>query len=663
LLDATVGSTVTAHPMPEGAGKPGSGPTEARPDASDGAGTPSGTPPLARTLTVVGIAASVSTPDVDGWLSPGDVTALATTANPPTQQMLYRVTGASSAAELASALDGITSALPADAVASSTTWLDVKTHVDRVAELYIPVLLAFSIFALLAAAFTIANVMTGIVLAGYRDIGLMKAIGYTPAQVGTILVGQVLAPVIVGSMLGVALGTVATMPIVRDTAQSFGLPAAASIAWPVVIGVPVACVVVALLASIVPAIQAGRLSPVTAMTHGAVPSIRPDGGRLRRLGLRLPVSLPARLGVAAGLSHPGRALMTLGALVVGVAAVAFALGLNLSLLRVMEDLNRPTASPVRVELVGGSTSAADVTRAIATSPWTARSVAIGQASATAPRLGSIPFVGYQDDTSWLGYRLIHGRWSTAPGEAVAPTNLFTVGGLHVGDEVTLHGQGGSVTVRLVGEIFDTAREQSDDLVIRGSWQDLIALAPGAEPERWEAAPVDGVDPHTYLGAIRDAVDGPLDTWTVTDSSSDTSFMLFLGVVGALGIVLVVMSIGGVLNTVMLETRQRTHEIAVLRTLGLGPAGVVAMVLWSIAPIAILAGLIGVPLGLAAQRVVLTYMGQVAAKLAIPDVTFDVFPVPALVLLGCAGLAIGIVGAWLPAQRAASTRIAPVLQAE
>jgi putative ABC transport system permease protein len=670
MLGMGVGSRVTIHPVPP-ADKSGAGQVAAQPGVARAVPGPSpqvqpggaqpGEAPSAITMTVVGIAASVSTPDVAGWMSPQDVAAIATPQHPALDQMLYRVDPAANASDIGAALGAITRDLPADAVESSHSYLDVETGVNRLADLYVPVLLAFSLFALLAAAFTIANVVSGIVLTGYRDIGVMKAVGYTPAQVVTILLGQVLAPVVIGSVAGVIIGTIASFPIVRDTAESFGLPASASIAWSVVAGVPILCVAVAVIASIVPAVQAGRLSPVTAIAHGAAPSGRPDGGRLRRLGLRLPLSLPARLGVAAGLAHPGRALMTLGALLVGVAAVAFALGLNLSLLRVMEDLNRPTASPVRAE-AGGPASPAAVTAAFASSPWTGRFVSIGQTSVGAPRLSDATFVGYQGDTSWLGYRLIEGRWSTSPGEAVAPTNLFTVGGLQVGDALTLDRDGRTVTVRLVGEIFDTARERDDDLVIRGSWADLVTLEPSAQADAWEAAPADGVAPRTYLESIQATVGG-MPMWVEQESSSDTSFVLFLTVVGVLGVVLVVMSVGGVLNTVMLETRQRTHELAVLRTLGLGPRGVVGMVLWSIAPLAVAAGVIGLPLGLAAQRAVLTYMGQVAAKLAIPDVTFDVFPLPALVLLGLAGLAIGIAGAWLPAQRAARARIAPVLQAE
>jgi putative ABC transport system permease protein len=150
---------------------------------------------------------------------------------------------------------------------------------------------------------------------------------------------------------------------------------------------------------------------------------------------------------------------------------------------------------------------------------------------------------------------------------------------------------------------------------------------------------------------------------VGDSLSDDTFLLFLTVVGVMGVVLVTMSLGGVFNTVLLETRQRTHEIAVLKAIGLTPAQIMAMIVAAIVPVGVIAGLVGVPIGVTAQRVVLTYMGHVATKTAIPPVVFDVFPPVVFLGLTLAGLAIGVAGALPPAQRAARARIAPVLQAE
>ena len=281
-----------------------------------------------------------------------------------------------------------------------------------------PVLLAFAIFALLAAAFLIANIVSGVVLTSYRDIGVMKAVGYTPGQVSLILAGQVLAPAILGSVVGVVIGTIASQPVIHDTAESFGLPTVYALSASVVVAVLGVALATCLLAAVVPAVRAGRISPVAAMTRGVAPSLRADGGRLRRLGLALPVGLPGRLGMSAGLAHPVRASMMLGALVVGVAAATFALGLNWSLLQVMTDLNRDAASPIRVEAMGaeggggkvqavplpaggapgaagaaGDPAPADpthVTSAIAAHPGTAHSVAIGQIHVNVPGMAAAP---------------------------------------------------------------------------------------------------------------------------------------------------------------------------------------------------------------------------------------------------------------------------------
>ncbi len=223
--------------------------------------------------------------------------------------------------------------------------------------------------------------------------------------------------------------------------------------------------------------------------------------------------------------------------------------------------------------------------------------------------------------------------------------------------------GRSVSVRLVGEIFDQAPENQDDLVLRGTFADLIALDPGVEPSRWEVQPAAGVDHQDYAAALNASIGPGAFVDVVSDSRFDEGFLLFESVISTLGLVLIVISLGGVFNTVLLETRQRVRETAVLKTIGMTQRQVVAMVIASIAPIGVVAGLLGVPLGLAFQRIVLGLMGQVASNTGVPESAFDVFPVVALVALGLAGLGIGALGAWVPAQRAARASIVETLQAE
>lgn len=357
--------------------------------------------------------------------------------------------------------------------------------------------------------------------------------------------------------------------------------------------------------------------------------------------------------------------MTLGALVVGVAAVTFTLGMNVSLLRIEGQLQRNEASPVRAESggPGGQVDPATISAAIADMPETGRSVGLGQVDVTVPGAGTVPFVGYDGDASWIGYALINGRWMSGPGEVVATTNLFRRTGAHVGDTIQVSAGGRSIPVVLVGEVFDLGKESPDNTVLRGSWTDVLRLVPTATIDQWEMQPRTGVSAHDYRSAVVDATGRSLPVSTVSDSTSDAGFLLFLSVVTILGIVLVVMSVGGVFNTVLLETRHRAREIAILKAIGLTPRSLIAMIEATVAPMAIAAGLIGVPIGLGLQRAVLGYMGETAARTAVPEVSLDVFGPFAILGLALTGLAIAAIGAFVPAQRAARARIAPVLQAE
>jgi putative ABC transport system permease protein len=293
MFDLQVGQHVAVYPTT-------SAPTT---KAEAGARTP------VITLTVVGIAQSVSTPEVAAWMSPSDLAAIEP-EKALARQMLYRVEPSATAADLQVAAAAITEGLPPDAVASTYAYLETKVDVDSTASLYVPILLAFSFFALAAAAFTIANIVSGIVLTSYRDIGVMKAIGFTPLQVSSILLVQIMVPATLGIGAGIAAGLLGSASTVERMARSFGLPGTFSLSIQVVVVVALVALGVSFVAAVLPAIGAGRLSVVRAISSGTSPSGRPDGGRLRRLGLRLPTGIATRLGVAAGLAHPVRATMT-----------------------------------------------------------------------------------------------------------------------------------------------------------------------------------------------------------------------------------------------------------------------------------------------------------------------------------------------------------------
>jgi putative ABC transport system permease protein len=130
----------------------------------------------------------------------------------------------------------------------------------------------------------------------------------------------------------------------------------------------------------------------------------------------------------------------------------------------------------------------------------------------------------------------------------------------------------------------------------------------------------------------------------------------------LTLMLVVVAGLGVLNTVVLDTRERVHDLGVMKALGMSPRQTVAMVITSVAGIGVLAGVVGVPLGIALHDVIVPAMGS-AAGTHVPHADLAVYHVPQIVLLGFAGLVIAAAGALLPATWAARTSTAASLRTE
>jgi putative ABC transport system permease protein len=119
---------------------------------------------------------------------------------------------------------------------------------------------------------------------------------------------------------------------------------------------------------------------------------------------------------------------------------------------------------------------------------------------------------------------------------------------------------------------------------------------------------------------------------------------------------------GVFNTVVLNTRERVHEIGVLKTLGMTPRQVSASVVASMAGIGLVAGALAVPLGEVLQHRVVPIMAD-AAGTGIPASFVDVYRPLELVGLGVAGIVLAVLGALVPAGWAARARIATALRAE
>jgi putative ABC transport system permease protein len=362
--------------------------------------------------------------------------------------------------------------------------------------------------------------------------------------------------------------------------------------------------------------------------------------------------------------------------VFGVIAVTFGVGLGASLDRVYNDLNL-TPEQVQVNFPGGPASGSvvkgagpgpavpslaaqerAVVAALRAQPGTLHYAAEADDDVSVLGLSDrLSLAGFDGDASWTGYALVTGHWYSGTGEAEVNTAFLTQTGAAVGNTYTLTSGTRHLTVRIAGEVF-APNDGSPEII--ASTSTLAALDPGLAPNQYDVALKPGTNAQAYAYTVGTALGRNYDV--STNGSSSTQFFAIIGLIATLTLLLVAVAGLGVLNTVVLQTRERVHDLGVFKSVGMTPRQTVAMVVCSVAGIGLVAGLIAVPAGMALHHYVLPVMGN-AAQTAVPPSVFSVYQPAELVLLALSGLVIAVAGALLPAGWAARTRTASALRAE
>jgi putative ABC transport system permease protein len=140
------------------------------------------------------------------------------------------------------------------------------------------------------------------------------------------------------------------------------------------------------------------------------------------------------------------------------------------------------------------------------------------------------------------------------------------------------------------------------------------------------------------------------------------FTSVLTLLAVLIVLLIVVAGLGVLNTVVLQVRERAHNLGIFKAIGMTPRQTVAMVVCSVTGTGLVAGAIAIPAGVALHRFVVPIMGH-AAQSAVPGSLLSVYSPGELALLALSGLLIAAAGALGPASWVARIRTATALRAE
>jgi putative ABC transport system permease protein len=617
--------------------------------------------PQTPTLTVVGQVVDIDEGSADlssqrAWVLAAAVPALST-SDSSSYVMDYRFAGDPTSTQLAGYVDRLKASVPPGSISGSINYLLIRSIFNITNQILTGVLSAFSVFALLATIAIVATLVTGIVISAYREIGIMKAIGFTPVGVMGVFALQIIIPALVACLLGIPAGTLLSQPLLANSSHALGLAYVPS--YPIGLDLLLLAggLLIVSVAATLPALRAGLLKPITAITNASAPS-GASGRRLRRFAAGLGLPRPVILGIGDAFARPLRAGLTLVTVLIGVATVVVAIGLPRSFLLINNSGTGAGSYQVVVSRTGAYPDS-EVMRILNAQRGTARVVAAGGQNIVVQGITDpVNTRLFRGDSSHLGYLVVAGRWFIAPGEVLAPKGFLQDARLKIGDSFTGTIQGQTLQLRVVGEVYDInnlGHSLFTDLAT------VAAVKPPVEPFSYYVTLAPGTDVTAYVQQVG-ALQPDLMDVRASDNSIIAPVKIIDSVLLIIAAVLALIGIGGVFNTLLLNTRERVHDTATLKAIGMSPRQVIVMVAASAGLLALVGGLLAMPAGLALHHVLNDVISSAAGN-DTPPGAYGVFNPFELALIPLLAVAVAMLAALVPGRWAARTNVVEVLHSE
>ena len=531
-------------------------------------------------------------------------------------------------------------------------------------------LLVFGGVAILVGAFTIFNALSITIAQRTRELGLLRMVGAGRRQV----LGSVLLEALTIGLLASLAGLAAGFGIAKGLNALFvslglDLPEAGMVfaSRTVVVSLLVGTLVT-LVAGLLPAWRATRVAPVEAL-RDADPSLRRlhlPGRAVRALaGL---IGRPAQaVGASAGMlarrnamRHPGRTLGTAAALMIGVMLVTLvsvvAAGLRDSTSGSLE--RRINADYVLTGSDGWSPTEAAVAKSVGSAPGVTAISSLRQDRALA--LGGKENVNAIDPAT--AGRVFSFDITSGPADAASslPSDGALVDqgwakehGLGIGDRFSIRSISGKIVALRVVAIEDSPI--LDPLGLGPITISRAAFDPAFEAHRDYLTLVStgaGFDPRAAIAAHPD---GKLQTKASYIDQQTTGIDQLLAIFYVLLALAVIVSLFGIVNTLVLSTFERTRELGMLRAVGMSRRQVRRMVRHESIITALMGAGLGILAGLGLAAIVTSVFSDEGLTFAIPAGSL-------VALTVVAGVA-GILAAIAPARRASRLDVLTALAYE
>jgi putative ABC transport system permease protein len=385
------------------------------------------------------------------------------------------------------------------------------------------------------------------------------------------------------------------------------------------------------------------------------------------------VGWPARrIGGAAGRlangnaqRNPGRTAATSAALMIGIALVTFVAVLASG----MRDSNRDAIEKqIRADLIitsedGYTPFVAGAAGAAATSPVAQTVTEVREEIGRAADSGR-DISGIEPDKILSGYSFDWLEGSDATLATLGSNGAILAEGfaedkdLAIGDSFVVQAPGGKQKSMQVKGIVEpppfypllgavTIPKDTFDSLFEQKRNRFVFVSVAGEPTEQHEKSLET--------AVADYPDARVQTREEWVDKEDREFQQFLSMLYVLLALSVIVSIFGIINTLVLSVFERTRELGMLRAVGMTRRQVRRMIRHESVITALIGAALGLPLGVFLALLVTRALGQY-------DVQFKV-PTGQLILFAVVAIVVGVVAAILPARRAARLNVLRALQYE
>jgi putative ABC transport system permease protein len=268
---------------------------------------------------------------------------------------------------------------------------------------------------------------------------------------------------------------------------------------------------------------------------------------------------------------------------------------------------------------------------------------------------------FRGDSAALGYQVVAGRWINGPGEVVAPRGLLQDAHLKIGDTFTATLHAAVLNLRVVGELYDfIGGPGGHELML--DWSTVAPVGADLAPSTYFVAVKPGANVAAYVQRLADAQPDLLDV-RVNSSSQQSAIGSANLVLYAIAAALMLIAAASIFNTLLLNARERARDTATLKALGMSPRQVVGMVVATAGFLALVGGLIGVPVGVQLSKLLFDLVVGSFGGADIPSAAHGTFALWELVAILLGAVVVAIAAALIPGRWAASTNVVEALHAE